>query len=460
MRSGQLHQTLHAFASEVAAVLTAAAARGDDVGFEVVEERARLGRPALYCYQPLTGEFIDRHWLELRAQPSAASALAEISAIPGLRSYLELRSVLVEDDDALGEAALRCFAARVFDGCDKAFLLIPERFEPAYRELFENAVERRTEIALLGLLRGVSSTAKEISLGEGILLAPLERLGRVPPDPEWVAGERPAVVVAIDPGDEPDGLERALASMIELQSAMRLYSGGISFAPLAWIHVDGVQWRALRLSSGGRSDGKVVLVPEQQEELQAFCGLVARRRPAEGPLGWAMRRFELGCEREDRLDGLSDHLLALRALLEPESTGGGRLAGRVAALCADAPERAGVSKRILRALSLEQAVISGGVLGGGALALAAEVEERLRLLLREIVAGQLRGDLAAIADSRIYLPEADAGVEPGEFQVTRTGSGAFASDLFATPQSGLRSGFSDDSVFEPPTTELEMPERG
>jgi hypothetical protein len=454
MRSGQLHQALHAFSIEAGAALTAATARGEEVGFEVVQDRPRTHRPALYCYQPLTGEFIARHWHELRAQPSAPGAIAELSAMPGLSSYLELHAVLATDEDEVAETALRCFVARVFDGCDKTFVLIPERFEPAYRELFETALEQRTEIALLGLLRGVSSTAKEIALGEGTLLAPLERLGRVPPDPAWARGDCPALVVAIDPGDEPDGVERALAAMLELQSAMRLYAGGISFAPLAWIHSEGTHWRALSLSRGGRSDGRVVLVAEQQEELRSFCAMVARRRPSEGLLGWAMRRFELGCEREDRLEGLSDHLLALRALLEPEGAGSGRLPGRLAALCAEGPDSTELAKRMMRALQLEQAVIGGGALAGGALALAAEVEERLRSLLRDVIAGQLRGDLAAVADSRIYMPEADAGFEPGEFQVTRANPGAFGADLFATPQSGLRPGVSDDSVFEPPTTEL------
>lgn len=455
MRSGQLHQALHAFAGEAAAALTAAAARGEEVGFEVIEERGRSHRPALYCYRPLTREFISRHWRDLREEPGAPGAIDQLSVIPGLGSYLELHGVEVESESELAEAALECFTGRVFEGSDKTFLLIPERFEPAYRELFENAVERRTEIALLGLLRGVSSEAKEIELGDGILLAPLERLARVPPDPAWVRGDRPASVIAIDPGDEPDGLERALAAMRELQSAMRLYSGGISFAPLAWIHADGAHWRALALGGGGRSDGNLVLVAEQQEELQSFCGMVARRRPTEGALGWAMRRFELGCAREDRLEGLSDHLLALRAVLEPESAGSGRLAGRLSALCAEGAERAEVSKRMLRALQLEQVVIAGGAPGPGALALATEVEDRLRSLLREVLVGQLRGDLAAVADARIYMPEADAGVEAAEFQVSRASSSGFASERFALP----RSGPGDESLLDP-TTELRLPSRG
>ncbi len=465
MRSGQLHQTLHAFAAEAAQALTAATGAGAEVGFEVVEERARMHRPALYCYRPLTGAFIERNWHLLLAQPSAARAIAELSAIPGLGSYLLHHAAAVADDESAdeAEAALRSFTARVFDGCDKTFLLVPERFEPAYRELYENAVEQRSDIALLGLLRGVSTTAKEIALGEGMLLAPLERLGHVPPDPAWVRDDRPSMVVAVDPGDGQDGLDLALAQMLELQTALRLYAAGVSLAPLAWIHAGGSQWRALALGSGGRSDGRVALVAEQQEELSSFIATVARRAPRGGPTAWALRRFELGCGREALLDGLSDHLLALRALLEPEGPGSGRLAGRLAALCADGPERIDMTRRMLGAIALEQGLMAGSELSepgvDGSQALAAEVEERLRQILRDVIAGHLRGDLAAVADARIYVPDGDTGsVQGAEFRVTRTATGTFATDLFATPQPSLRPGVAQDSVFsdagEPPTTEL------
>ena len=485
MRSGQLHQTLHAFAAEAAQALTVATVAGSEVGFEVVEERARAHRPALYCYRPLTGQFIERHWPELRAQPSAANAIAELVAMPGLQRYLAEHAGLVEDDGSCSEAeaALRCFTARVFEGSDKSFVLMPERFEPAYRELYENAVEQRSEIALLGLLRGISTTAKEIPLGDGMLLAPLERLGHVPPDPEWVRDDRPSLVVAVDPGEGPDGLDFALAQMLELQTALRLYAGGISLAPLAWIHAGGSQWRALPLAAGGRTDGRVVLVPEQQDELCNFIATVARRMPTDGPTGWALRRFELGCAHLDRLDGLTDHLIALRALLEPEGAGSGRLAGRLAALCAEGPERTEMTRRMLRAVALEQAVIAGAEIAatpsGPPDALAGEVEERLRQILRDVIAGQLRGDLAATADARIYVPDADADSPHGaDFQVTRTATGTFAADLFATPQPSLRPGAAGDSVFahsagasysahtahwpadEPPTTELHPPALG
>jgi hypothetical protein len=462
MRSGQLHQLLHAFAAEAAQALNAVVVSGDEVGFEVVEERARTHRPALYCYRPLTGAFIARHWHTLARQPTASAALAEVERLPGTATYLESHPELAHGGIAdPAEAVLCAFLGRVFDGDDKSFLLLPERFEPAYRELFSNAVDQRSEVALLGLMRGVSSTAKELALGEGILLAPLERLGRVPPDPAWEREDRPALVVAIDPGEDSEGVADALDRLLELQTALRLYAGGISLAPLAWIHVCGTEWRALSLPGGGRTDGNIVLVGEQEEELRDFCSLVARRRPNDGVLAWALRRFELGCSREGRLEGLSDHLLALRALLEPEGPGSGRVAGRLAALCADGPERGELTKRMLRALTLEQAVIAGNELAEGALPLATEVEERLRTLLREVIVGELRGDLAALADARIYVPDAEPGADgTDEFHVTRRAiAGSFGSDLFSTPSPGSRGERAPliaQAPFDEPTTELRL----
>ena len=467
MRSGQLHSALHAFAVEAAQTLAAATANGEEVGFEVVEERARSRRPALYCYHPLTAEFIARHWGGLCTRPSALRAIEALAAVPGLHSYLESHSRAAGDDGAceLTEAALRCFIVRVFDGSDTTFELLPERFEPAYRELHENAVEERTELALLGLLRGVTTAAKEIALGDGILLAPLARLGRVPPDPHWVRDDRPSLVVAIDPGEGPDAVAQALQRMRDLQSTMRLFAGGISLAPLAWIHADASEWRALSLPTGGRTDGKVALVAEQQEELRAFRALVARRRPTEGEAAWALARFELGCEREDPLAGLSDHLLALRALLEPEGARSGRLPARVAALCAEEPERVEMTERMRCATALEQTLITGAPPPSDAVQLAREVEDHLRALLRDLICGHLRGELSVLADTLMYTPDADAGTEEApEFRVSRrTDSAAFASGLFTTPpppkhptSAPRAKPVVDDAVFEPVTTEIEV----
>src|SRR5581483_3019698 len=116
--------------------------------------------------------------------------------------------------------------------------------------------------------------------------------------------------------------------------------------------------------------------------------------------------------------GLSDHLLALRALLEPEGPRSGRLAGRLAALCAQPDERRTATERIARAISLEQSLIGGvAAAGGDGLALAAEIEQHLRAVLRDVICGHLNDDLVELADALLRQQ-----IEPeptGELRVLR-----------------------------------------
>jgi len=143
----------------------------------------------------------------------------------------------------------------------------------------------------------------------------------------------------------------------------------------------------------------LAVTAEQEDELRAFCNLVSRRAPHGNELAWALRRFELGCERESQFEALSDHLLALRALLEPEGPSSGLLAGRVAALCATREGRAELTERITAAVALEQAVVTGTAQRSGASrGLADEVARHLQALLRDVICGHLSTDLAALAD--------------------------------------------------------------
>jgi hypothetical protein len=150
----------------------------------------------------------------------------------------------------------------------------------------------------------------------------------------------------------------------------------------------------------------LVVTAEQEDELRAFCNLVSRRAPHGNELAWALRRFELGCGRENPYEALSDHLLALRALLEPEGSSSGLLAGRLAALCALPEHRLELTERIVAAVALERAVITGtSVKRAGGQALAKEVADHLRALLRDVICGHLTPDLTALADELLAAPE-------------------------------------------------------
>jgi len=417
MQTSRLHASLHAFASEAAATLAAMVAAGDEIPFEIVEEGAGRSHPGLYCWQPRTGDFVERHWEGLMRLGSAADALVALSSLGGLDEYLETYAQERRAGATTAQDALRCFAHRLFDGAAD-FDLAPGRFEPAYRELDQLTATERSELALTALLRGIGCESEEVEVADGMLLVPIEHLEVLPPDPLWRDRSVPATVVAIVPGAGPGALERSLRQLRDLQTALRLYAPGVALSPLAWIRGERTAWRALPIPGGGRGDGGAIVPADQEEELRSFVDLVSRRRPVDGPPAWALSRFEMGCERDDPLGGLSDHLLALRALLEPEGPRSGRLAGRIAALCATVPERGAVTERVAHAISLEQSVIAGVAVGEDGAALAAEIEGHLRALLRDLVCGHLRPELAELADSLVH-EQLEA--EPvGEVRVRRT----------------------------------------
>jgi hypothetical protein len=141
---------------------------------------------------------------------------------------------------------------------------------------------------------------------------------------------------------------------------------------------------------------------DQEDELRAFVALAARRMPRGGELAWALRRFDLACEREDAAEALTDLLLALRALLEPEGPESGFLPSRLAALCAPTGMRDALAARAAEALAIEKAVIAGLAPPPRASPCSVdELTEHLRALLGDALCGHLDSDLAAAADALI-----------------------------------------------------------
>jgi len=394
-------------------MLAAASDAGSEVAFDVIGEGGRGSRPPLYCYRAMTGEFIERHREQVRGLPAYLPALEALVGLDGVGAYLDARGVARPPGGqrTLAEAALGRFLERVFEGA--AFSMTPERFEPAYRELERSAVEGRAETVVVALLRGMTTESEQVPLGDGALLAPPQCLEDLPPDPAWSDDGLPCVVVAIAPGDGPGAVVRTLDRLCDLQTAMRLFAPGIDFAPLVWLRSAGSSWRPIVGPTRGRGGGgALVIAADHEDELRAFCNLVARRRPIHGELDWALKRFELGCERRDALVGLTDHLLGLRALLEPEGAASGLLAGRLAALCAVTAQQEQMTASVEAAVALERSIVVGGVepAPAAALALAGEIEAHLRALLRDVICGHLALDLVDLADELIdgsHAPQDD-----------------------------------------------------
>ena len=116
-------------------------------------------------------------------------------------------------------------------------------------------------------------------------------------------------------------------------------------------------------------------------------------------MAWALARFEMGCERVAPFEALTDHLLALRALLEPEGPSSGRVAQRLAVICARDHERGRLAERVAHAISLERALMAGlGPAGPGSDELVDELAGHLRALLRDVLCGHLDSDLVSVAD--------------------------------------------------------------
>jgi hypothetical protein len=409
---------------------------GAEVPFELASRSSRGRGAPLYCYRPLTGAFLRERWIALRGLESHARAVLALEGFEGLDRYLLARDALPGSGEraAFGrrrrtaeraDAALRALLGDVFAE-QSEFSLREERLRGALERLDCSAHASATEVTLLATLHGLTIASPELALAPGLTIARPDALIDVPDgaSAEWAgtsssAGEADGVghlLVAFttEDTDALAAVARGREVLGELLRALRLFGDGrIALGPLAWARVGSGGWGVQALGWGGRPHGMLVVSAEQEDELRAFCNLVSRRSPRDNELAWALARFEMGCERATDLEALSDHLLALRALLEPEGPSSGLLAGRLAALCATPAERPALTKQTARALALERTAVAGtAVEDARAIALTRELAYHLRALLRDVICGHLRHDLASLADELLAAPQdAARGVE-------------------------------------------------
>ncbi len=404
MRNSTLHATLEAFTGDAAAQLQAETADGAEIPFEVTEERG--GRTLLYCYRPLTDEFIDDRLGLLRTLPTYTAAVRALSEHESVEAYLRQRGEarIPAEPRARGDAALKLFLGAVFEERSQ-FSFEPRRFEVAYEELERSLYEGRCLNTVIAPVLGVAldEETSELPFGDGLSLVRGETLPDAPADAVWGEAEDPnvlAVLSAVQDRALPPPLSDARSRFSRLLKALRLFDrGGYALGPLAWARSDGGTWRAVPLGGSGRPRFTTLVPAEHEDELRGFFNLIAKRTPASGELAWALSRFEMGCERLAVFEAVTDYLLALRALLEPEGPTSGRLAPRLAAICAQPSDRAALAERTAAGISLERAVIAGlGQAEPGADALVEELGENLRALLRDMICGHLELDVRRLAD--------------------------------------------------------------
>ncbi|HEX3392281.1 MAG TPA: hypothetical protein VHS55_06935 [Solirubrobacteraceae bacterium] len=456
MRSVQLQTALSAFVEQAAAHLHADVLAGQEVPFDLETRSARMRGASLYCYRSLTDAFIAERFSELRRLDAYPPAAALLEQCDTLDRYLLARG---QDASRRGErqadAALLALLCEVFEqqtDFDPSWIVEnSERMERALERLDGSSLPKAGEVTLVAALHGLAISSPEIHLTRGLSIAQPDALQGAPEQALRVGGRGSGggltggrecaqhLLVLYTTTDAPssaEGVADGVEVVRELLRALRLFGDGrISLGERAWARAGEGEWNTLALGSGGHPHGILLVTSEQEDELRAFCNLVSRRAPHASPIAWALRRFELGCDRISEYEGLSDHLLALRALLGGPSEleqadrgshrvprvgyrspiGGapdGLLAGRLAALCATPERHSELAERTLAAIELErEAIVVGAVERAGGLAVARDLADHLRALLRDVICGHLRPELAGLADEILLSADAHGASE-------------------------------------------------
>src|SRR3954470_14905035 len=410
MRNRRLHDSLRVFALDSARALSEDIEAGAEVAFEL-DERS-TGRSVLYRYRPLIATFISERWQQLRTLESFRPAADELGN--GAAAYLRVQGLAADADS---EPALLAMLERIWEDAT-SFAFPEDRFEKVYEEVERALYEGVLQSAIAAPLPGLVMERDRVELGEGIALVRGDLSG-APPEAVWPSATSeidrgrvaPNVVALIDaelPADAQLPVPEARWQLRRVVMAFRLWrAGSVSLPSVGWAQADDGPWRQVALQPAPPARGGVwALSAEEEDSFKQFAAMVADWEPT-GPLAWALARFDMGCERSSDSEALSDYILALRGLLDAvDEAGQPTLARRLAALCAEEVNRGHLMSRVEAALELELALVGGvpidawhsprGVASGREL--VAEMEEYLRALLRDVVCGYLKPELASTAD--------------------------------------------------------------
>ena len=413
MRDPLLNEALRRLAAESATRLTTLVASGDQIPFDVAES-AGPDDAFFHSYVPLTGRYVREREAELRSLPAFEPAREAVSLSGVAAPYLEQRGESVPSEP--GERAahfLTIFIASLWDGCTE-FSLDRERLESALVVLdAETGDVDEADIVVVPIV-GLQMSQARMQLPHGVQLvradsfeAPIEAMrsegmGRAAWEPQFLA--------IAEQGEDSDSAADALYQLGELISVMRLFkAGGVGLGPHAFAPTGEGRWRRIATGAPAPRDGGYRLDEDEAAEIVELAETLEARPDPAGPLAWAVRRFELGCERPSPLEGLSDHLLALRAVLDGQGPVGASLPMRAAALIADgSTDRLAARERVEAALELESAQMSGAPIEDAG-ELATWVEECVRRILREAALGELGADLNEAADETLIATGLDGG---------------------------------------------------
>lgn len=415
MRDFLLSESLKRLTTEAATRLSTLVAEGDEIPFDVAAEADDSG---FFSYVPLTGTYVIAHAEELCALPGFGPAREAVVEAGVAAGYLELRGEAVPADPGeRAELMLTSFLAELWEG-SSGFALDRERLEDTIAMLDAESRDADDADVLVVPLVGLRMSAQRLQLPHGVRLvradsieAPVEAMrsegmGRAAWEPQFLA---------VAEQDADGGADSALRQLQELVSVMRLFKGGgVGLGPYAFAPTGADTWRRITTGAPATRPGGYRLSEAEAAELAEFATELESRPDPDAALTWAVGRFEMGCERESSLDGLSDHLLALRAVLEGHGPVGASLPMRAAALIANGSmDRIEAREKVEEALELERELMNGRSLTD-AIELAAWTEEGVRRLLRQAALGELGGDLIGAADETLIA----TGLAEGDAEIT------------------------------------------
>ena len=418
MRDFLLNEALKRLAAEAATRFTTLVASGDQIPFDVAAEDG--DDSAFYSYVPLTSRFVEERSEELRSLPSFGPAREAAIEAGVAVAYLEERGESVPaDPGARAERMLTIFISSLWEGSTE-FSLDRARLDSALSMLDAEARDADDADVLIVPIVGLRMSLARLQLPHGVRVvradsieAPIEAMrsegmGRASWEPQYLA---------VAEQDAEHGAEAALNQLRELISVMRLFkSGGLGLGPYAFAPTGEGCWRRIATGAPATRPGGYRLSESEASELVELARTLEARPDPDGALTWAVDRFEMGCVRESALDGLSDHLLALRAVLEGHGPVGASLPMRAAALIADdSLDRIEARERVEEALELERAMMNGRP-AERAIELAGWAEDGARRLLLQAALGELGNDLSATADETLIA----TGLEGGDAQIAFT----------------------------------------
>lgn len=451
MRDRVLEESLKRLAAEAATRLSTLVAGGDEIPFDVAENEGDSSH--FYRYVPLTSSYVEARFGQIEELPAYGPAKGAVAAAGVAATFLEHRRLPVPSDP--GERAdemLKTFITDLWEGAS-GFSLDLTRLEAALQALEVESRDIRESDLLLVPLSGFEMTLDDVELSNGVRIlrgdaveAPIEAISSEGTGRDaW----QPACLATIPMSSDPDAPRQALSRFRQLVTALRLAKeGSVSLAPYAFAPVGDDAWKRIETGCLPTRNGTWLMLESDLDRVDRILTRLGNGAVRVPGTEFALTRFEAGLERPRSIDGLSDHLLAFRALMAGESVTGSSATVRASALVSSVTGDEQARRRMEAAADLELALMKGETIttveGESASYLAAWIEDSLRAILEATVTGAVGDDLNAAADEVLI----SQGLESGEGSIGQIGS---EEEWDGIPSSPVEPGGAEIHVLRPAT---------